>query len=111
MEGVTGDGAANTLDNLKKNNNYKMETECPICLSELNGTLTTMGCCKKVFHLECILGCLKEKLKCPMCRADHASLKMANDNIVLVTPKVVNYSGALAMLCVFGVAIYSSIFT
>jgi len=88
-----------------------MEPECPICLTELNGTLTTIGCCKKVFHLECIIRCLKEKLKCPMCRAEHASVKMAKDNIVIVTPKIVNYSGVLAMLCVFGAATYTTIFT
>jgi hypothetical protein len=42
--------------------------ECPICLSPLNGTVTTVGCCKKQFHTGCILKCVQRKNECPMCR-------------------------------------------
>ncbi len=42
--------------------------ECPICLSELSGTVTTVGCCKKQFHTECLLRCTQLKNECPMCR-------------------------------------------
>ena len=42
--------------------------ECPICLSPLSGTVTTVGCCKKQFHTGCILKCAQTKNECPMCR-------------------------------------------
>jgi hypothetical protein len=42
--------------------------ECPICLCELSGTTTTVGCCKKQFHTECLLKCTQLKNECPMCR-------------------------------------------
>jgi hypothetical protein len=42
--------------------------ECPICLCQLSGAVTTVGCCKKQFHTECILMCTQRKNECPMCR-------------------------------------------
>jgi hypothetical protein len=42
--------------------------ECPICLSPLNGSVTTVGCCKKQFHTGCIIKCAQHKNECPMCR-------------------------------------------
>ena len=42
--------------------------ECPICLSPLSGAVTTVGCCRKQFHAECILKCTQHKNECPMCR-------------------------------------------
>jgi len=56
-----------------------MDDECPICKEDLTGTLTTLGCCKKVLHAECFIRALKEKLECPMCRARHESLRMIQD--------------------------------
>ena len=46
-----------------------MDTECPICLSVLNNTITTTGCCKKPFHTECYLKCIQQKNECPLCRS------------------------------------------
>jgi hypothetical protein len=43
--------------------------ECPVCLSPLSGTITTVGCCKKQFHTQCLLKCTDQKNECPMCRA------------------------------------------
>ena len=43
--------------------------ECPVCLTPLSGSLTTVGCCRKQFHTECILKCIEQKNECPMCRA------------------------------------------
>ena len=42
--------------------------ECPICLEELSGAVTTVGCCKKQFHTGCILKCTQHRNECPMCR-------------------------------------------
>ena len=41
-----------------------MDTECPVCLEPLSGTVVHMGCCKKMVHVQCYT------VKCPMCRAD-----------------------------------------
>lgn len=41
-----------------------MDTECPVCLEPLSGTVVHMGCCKKMVHVQCYT------TKCPMCRAD-----------------------------------------
>ena len=56
-----------------------MEEECPICLETLTDTLTTLGCCQKTFHLQCIVKCLKQNLECPMCRARHVNLNIVQD--------------------------------
>ena len=53
--------------------------ECPICTCELDGTLATLGCCKKIMHVECLVKCMKVKLSCPMCRAAHENLRMVQD--------------------------------
>jgi hypothetical protein len=41
-----------------------MDSECPVCLEPLIGTVVHMGCCKKMVHVQCYT------VKCPMCRAD-----------------------------------------
>lgn len=41
-----------------------MDSECPVCLEPLSGTVVHMGCCKKMVHIQCYT------IKCPMCRAD-----------------------------------------
>lgn len=43
--------------------------ECPICLLPLDGTFTTVGCCKKQFHTECHIKCIQQKNECPLCRS------------------------------------------
>jgi hypothetical protein len=53
--------------------------ECPICIEPLAGTLTTLGCCGKVMHIECLINCMKIKLDCPMCRSRHENLRMVQD--------------------------------
>lgn len=53
--------------------------ECPICTEPLTGTIATMGCCKKVLHVECLINCMRQKLLCPMCRAEHESLRVVQN--------------------------------
>lgn len=49
--------------------------ECPICLLEMKPEdVSQVGCCRKTFHLECIVKCFSAKLECPMCRAEYSSL-------------------------------------
>jgi hypothetical protein len=43
--------------------------ECPVCLIPLSGSVTTVACCKKQFHTECIMKCTERKNECPMCRS------------------------------------------
>lgn len=56
-----------------------MEEECPICIDPLSGNIATLGCCKKLMHVECLVKCMKQQLTCPMCRAAHESLRMVQD--------------------------------
>lgn len=61
--------------------------ECPICLSEMSGENTVqVHCCRKTFHLECIVKCFSTKLECPMCRAPHTSIstQVVENKMVLV---------------------------
>lgn len=46
-----------------------MEEECSVCLSPLDGTITTVGCCSKQFHTRCLIKCTDIKNECPLCRA------------------------------------------
>jgi hypothetical protein len=72
-----------------------MEEECPICLEPLTDTLVKLGCCQKMFHMPCIVKCLKQKLECPMCRARHVNLNIVQDveSQVMVPVRVfVSYS-------------------
>jgi len=48
-----------------------VEEECSICLSPLDGTITTVGCCFKKFHTECLIKCTAIKNECPLCRANN----------------------------------------
>jgi len=48
-----------------------MDEECPICLESLNDDTLQLQCCKKIFHLPCIVKCLSHKMECPMCRHQH----------------------------------------
>jgi predicted transporter len=53
--------------------------ECPICLTNLNTTITVTGCCQKSFHTECYLKCMKQKAECPLCRSSDYVIKMENE--------------------------------
>jgi hypothetical protein len=53
--------------------------DCPICMCPLEGTLATLGCCKNVLHVECLVKCMKQKLDCPLCRARHENLRFVQD--------------------------------
>ena len=55
-------------------NKMQDEDECPICFSNLHGTLATIGCCKKTLHIECLIKCMEMKLTCPFCRTEHQNL-------------------------------------
>jgi hypothetical protein len=66
--------------------------ECPICTDPLTGTLATLGCCRKVLHVECLVRCMKQKLDCPMCRARHENLRLVQDvESQILVPVAVQY--------------------
>ena len=82
--------------------------ECPICLEELSGAVTTVGCCKKQFHTECILKCRQYNNECPMCRVKEcivyvpdpevdASTKIATGMIIITFGCVVVTIGILTL--------------
>jgi hypothetical protein len=44
---------------------------CPICLCELKGSENYITkCCKKQFHKNCFVDCMKCKQECPLCRSN-----------------------------------------
>ena len=53
--------------------------ECPICLLPLDGTLTTVGCCKKQFHTECHIKCIQQKNECPLCRSKEFIIEIESE--------------------------------
>jgi len=53
--------------------------ECPICTEPLSGNIATLGCCSKLMHVECLVKCMKVRLTCPMCRANHESLNIVQN--------------------------------
>lgn len=57
-----------------------METECPICLEPLTGTVVFMGCCRKQVHIQCYVP------KCPMCRADLPIPTHAVNQVIVPVP-------------------------
>ena len=70
-----------------------MADECPICTEPLIGTLATLGCCKKIIHVECLVKCMKQKLDCPMCRARHENLRLVQDvESQVLVPVAVQYN-------------------
>jgi len=62
-------------------------------MDPLSGNVATLGCCKKLMHMECLIKCMQMKLTCPMCRAEHESLKIVQqDNLfVNVLPRNQNF--------------------
>jgi hypothetical protein len=69
-----------------------MDEECPICTDPLTGTLATLGCCRKVLHVECLVRCMKQKLDCPLCRARHENLRLVQDvESQVLVPVAVRY--------------------
>jgi hypothetical protein len=48
-------------------------------MEPLSDTIATLGCCKKVMHIECLIKCMKQRLACPMCRTHHGSLSLVRD--------------------------------
>ena len=64
--------------------------ECPICLEPLTGTISTLGCCKQDMQIECLIQCMKMKLTCPLCRAEHQSLRMIQNNNVVINTHPLN---------------------
>ena len=56
-----------------------MVDECPICLLPLDGTFTTVGCCKKQFHTECHIKCIQQKNECPLCRSKEFIIEIEPD--------------------------------
>ena len=53
--------------------------ECPICLLPLDGTFTTVGCCKKQFHANCFVQCMQQKGECPLCRSKEFIIEIGNE--------------------------------
>ena len=64
-----------------------MDSECPVCLEPLSGTVVHMGCCKKMVHVQCYT------VKCPMCRADLPVPVHAIQPQHIIVPVPVAYSG------------------
>jgi hypothetical protein len=64
-----------------------MDSECPVCLEPLSGTVVHMGCCKKMVHIQCYT------IKCPMCRADLPVPIHAVQPQHIIVPVPVVYSG------------------
>jgi len=63
--------------------------ECPICLLSLEHPITSMQCCKQLFHTACIVRCLDVKPNCPMCRTEYLSIVTVHvpEHIVIQNPK------------------------
>lgn len=61
--------------------------ECSICLTEItqSDNVTTLGCCKKQMHSHCYAQCLLTKPACPLCRAEHISIDIPNQNVRVIT--------------------------
>lgn len=61
--------------------------ECAICLTEItqSDNITTLGCCKKQMHSHCYAQCLLTKPCCPLCRSQHVSIDIPNQNVRVVT--------------------------
>lgn len=53
--------------------------DCPICTDPLVGNVATLGCCKKIMHVECLVKCMSLNLSCPMCRTRHESLSFVQN--------------------------------
>lgn len=53
-------------------------------MDPLSGNVVTLGCCKKLMHIECLIKCMQMKLTCPMCRAEHESLKIVQQDNLFV---------------------------
>lgn len=76
--------------------------ECPICLDDLAGrTVTTLGCCHKTMHIECLIKCMQIKLECPMCRTRHENLQMVQqtERVFISVPTVSKKFFRDALLC------------
>jgi hypothetical protein len=82
------------------------EEECPVCLSGLSGSITTVGCCKKKFHAECIIKCTKQKNMCPLCRTKDCiaiAIEEEQPQTVMVTEsdhRVSAYASVIALVTV-----------
>ena len=55
--------------------------ECPICLLPLDGTFTTVGCCKKQFHTGCHIKCIQQKNECPLCRSKDFIIEIESETV------------------------------
>jgi len=76
--------------------------ECPICLDDLTGrTVTTLGCCRKTMHIECLIKCMQVKLECPMCRAAHENLQLVQqtERVFISVPTINKKFFRDALLC------------
>jgi hypothetical protein len=87
-----------------------MADECPICTEPLIGTLATLGCCKKIIHVECLVKCMKQKLDCPMCRARHENLRLVQDvESQVLVPVAVQYNNNNFVRNFFAIVLTSAV--
>ena len=88
------------------------DQECPICTDPLTGSVATLGCCKKVLHVECLVKCMKQNLNCPMCRARHESLRMVQDvESQVLVPVAVTYRNKHVFRELFTFTLVTSVIT
>lgn len=76
--------------------------ECPICLEDLaERTVSTLGCCRKTMHIECLIKCMQVKLECPMCRAPHENLQLVQqtERVFISVPTINKKFFRDALLC------------
>jgi len=74
--------------------------ECPICLLPLDGTFTTVGCCKKQFHTECHIKCIQQKNECPLCRSKDFIIEIEKEVLVHGETRVQKCVGVLSYFIV-----------
>ena len=53
--------------------------ECPMCKTVVDGSITTVDCCKKQFHTRCLTQCTTIKSECPLCRAKDCIIQIPVD--------------------------------
>lgn len=86
--------------------------ECSICLSPLDGTITTVGCCKKQSHMVCLLKCIDRKNECPLCRKQNIIEHERNEHIIIVRVEPVTAQDVRVKRClcvVYSCAIVAAI--
>ena len=86
--------------------------ECPMCQTQVDGSITTVDCCKKQFHTRCLTQCTTIKNECPLCRAKDCCIiqvsspieDVQEDRSRFVIYTIINIG--MATVCIFTVLKY-----